>query len=142
MSSPIIAIAPMMIRRAENKMMSFALPRFFAADADPKATSGKAAYDEGGRYGSRLLKKGQTEQFERMQTILGAQAQAAPKQAKTITISILQSLKHLNLDIAYKKKIASYRVKQLGKHLMPLIARTESQIKQSEAMAGDGKRAN
>ena len=109
------------------------LHRLFAAAAD--APDANQSVEEGGRYGSRLLKMGKVDQMQRMQTIL---AQTAPnKQIKTITISILQSIQHLNLDMAYKKKLAAYRVMQLGKQLQPLIAKTESELS-----VGDVKRSN
>lgn len=127
----------MIIKRlfASDKTASPLHRLFFAAKADIPDANGKAV--EGGRYGSRLLKMGKAEQYERMQIVMGAQT--APKRPiKTITISILQSLKHLNLSMAYKKKLASYRVDQLGKQLLPLIAKS---MAKSDLSVGDGKRS-
>jgi hypothetical protein len=106
------------------------LHRLFAAASDAPDAPNKAA--ESGRYGSKLLKMGKVDQYARMQTILGART--APKQPiKTVTISILQSIKHLNLDKAYKMKLAGYRVGQLGKQLFPLIAKSELSVTDGKA---------
>jgi hypothetical protein len=105
------------------------------ADEDGDAAKGKVHPPRllGGRYGSRLRRAGNFQQFDRMRTILGAEdsststsSSVPSKPIDKVTVSILQSMRYLRLDPTHKQQLAAYRLAALGRELAPLMGRTEA----------------
>eukprot|EP00955_Chlamydomonas_euryale_P022740 240341-Chlamydomonas_euryale.AAC.4 len=93
--------------------------------ADSASEGGRRSRSRmGGRYGSRLLRSGLDAQYARMQGVLGATPQAVSPER--ITVSILQTLKYLDLPPEYKSQLAAYRAAALGADLAPLLAKTRA----------------
>lgn len=69
-----------------------------------------------------------------MQGVLGAAPHGAPPPER-VTVSILQSLRYLQLPPEYKKQLAGYRAAALGADLEPLLAKTHAALASAQPEA-------
>lgn len=134
-----------------------------ASAATGSSTSDKGKMSQGaGRYGVKLLKSDPAK-FERMRTILGyydaeesssssseqgsssSSAASSSQQAKagqpggpveSVTISLLQTLRYLDLDEGLKRRLLNYRVQQYNRDLEQVHAQTRQLLQQLEQQGG------
>lgn len=93
-----------------------------------------------GRYGVRLLKQS-PEKFRRMRSVLGYyQRRSADKSeeapVKQVTVSLLQTLRHLNLDPNLKRRLLNYRILSLNRDLEVAYAGTRKFLQEGAGAKG------
>ncbi|KAF5834985.1 hypothetical protein DUNSADRAFT_8085 [Dunaliella salina] len=96
----------------------------------------------GSRYGLRL-KKRSPESFKRMRAILGYYDQPTSLKSdepavESVTLSLLQTLKYLPLDVELKRRLLIYKTLSLNRELEGLHASTRAFLGQLHAQESKG----
>jgi hypothetical protein len=111
-----------------------------AAPADDAAAKAKPKTDRGGRYGVKLLKQS-PDKYLRMRSLLGyydlpTSNRSEQPHIKQVTISLLQTLRHLPLDSGLKKRLLNYRILSLNRDLELAYAGTRQYIQDTAGTGG------
>ncbi|PNH09289.1 hypothetical protein TSOC_004110 [Tetrabaena socialis] len=105
-------------------------------EKDPAASAGRYRHRPT-RHGSKLAMR-DPERFARMRAVLGYPDDVSAPKVKSVTISLLQTIKYLMPEDKDLTGLVSYKVTSLNRELMPMLGRVTSGLQKPAAGATTG----